>query len=414
MNIGMKTKIRIKALMMLMVAVITITTASTRLKAFTGQCSGAPVTLPFIDVQNTFFYCQIAEAYFSGLTNGTSATTYGPAETVTREQMAAFVTRAMDQSLKRGSQRAALDQFWTNQGGAALALTTVGDGPKAVASDGTDLWVANYNSGTVSRIRASDGAKVGADWTGATHANSVLVAMGRVFVTGFFSGPAFGGPGLLYEIDPTQPGGPVTTLSGNLGVGPVGMAFDGQRIWTSNYGTGETGTGSISIVTPSPFTLTTVTTGFDGCQGILWDGANIWMTDSTNHQLIKLDSSGGVLMSVSVLGGSQFPVFDGTNIWVPNHNSNNVSVVRATGGAAGTVLATLTGNGLNAPNQAAFDGERIMVTNGLGNSVSLWKASDLTPIGSYSTGATTLPGALCSDGLNFWITLYGPGKLARF
>lgn len=404
----MRTRLVIRTIIFITV-VTTLTVASRTLRANTGTCSGAPVTLPFTDVLGNTFFCQIAGAYFSGLTNGTSATTYSPTDKVTREQMAAFVTRAMDQSVRRGSERAALDQFWTNQGDSALALTTVGDSPKAVASDGTDLWVANYSSGTVSRIRASDGAKLGADWTGAVHASAVLVAMGHVFVTGDF----FGSPGKLYGIDPAQPPGTVTTLSSNLGESPVAMAFDGQRIWTANFGTGVTGSGSVTVVALNPLDVTTITTGFNGCQGILWDGATIWVTDYASHQLMKLDSNGDVLMSVSVLSGAQFPVFDGTNIWVPNHNAGSVSVVRATGGASGTVVATLTGNGLSNPNQAAFDGERIMVTNGT-DRVSVWKASDLTPIGSYSTGANTLPGGVCSDGLNFWFTLYGPGKLARF
>ncbi len=51
----------------------------------------------------------------------------------------------------------------------------------------------------------------------------------------------------------------------------------------------------------------------------------------------------------------------------------------------GTLVATLTGNGLNA-RQAAFDGERILVTNYEGDSVSLWKSSDLSPVGTFSTG----------------------------
>ncbi len=98
---------------------------------------------------------------------------------------------------------------------------------------------------------------------------------------------------------------------------------------------------------------------------------------------------------------------------MPNINSSTVSVVRATGSFAGTVLATFSGNGLNVPESAAFDGERILVTN-QGDSVSLWKATDFTPIGNFSTGASTVPAGACSDGLNFWITLNGTSKLARF
>jgi hypothetical protein len=44
------------------------------------------------------------------------------------------------------------------------------------------------------------------------------------------------------------------------------------------------------------------------------------------------------------------------------------------------VLAKLTANGLNSPSQAAFDGERILVTNIFGDSVSLWRATDLAPL----------------------------------
>jgi hypothetical protein len=76
--------------------------------------------------------------------------------------------------------------------------------------------------------------------------------------------------------------------------------------------------------------------------------------------------------------------------------------------------ATLTGNGLSGPLSAAFDGERILITLFDGNGVSLWRATDLTPLGNGSTGASTLPYGACSDGLNFWVTLFASGQLARF
>lgn len=93
---------------------------------------------------------------------------------------------------------------------------------------------------------------------------------------------------------------------------------------------------------------------------------------------------------------------------------NSMVVVRATGALQGTVLATLTGNGLNGPYEAAFDGERIMVTNLGADTVSLWRASDLTPLGSVSMGAGAGPHGVCSDGVNFRITLGFTNKLARF
>lgn len=396
----------------LIVTIITITAASMRLKADTGTCGGVTTTLPFTDVMSSIFFCQIAEAYFSGLTNGTTATTYSPSSNVTREQMAAFMTRTMDQSLKHKSKRAALDQFWTTQTENDLGLTGVGTHPLLVASDGADLWVANVGNHTVSRVKAADGSLLGT-WTSANSAVGVLPAIGKVFVTGFAN------PGKLYQIDPSQSPGAVTTVTNSLGAFPVGIGFDGQRIWTANFGTGAHNTGSISIVDLTSVTVTTVTTGFDQPRGVIYDGANIWVTDQGDNMLKKLDSSGSVIVTVSVGNGPEFPGFDGTNIWVPNQFSGDVSVVRATGGLAGTVLATLTGATLPGgaapvPNQAAFDGERILVTNQNGDSVSLWKASDMTPIGTFPAGTGTDPYGVCSDGLSFWLTLFSPGKLARF
>jgi hypothetical protein len=78
---------------------------SGRMQADTGSCRGVTITLPFTDVMGNPFFCQIAAAYFSGLTNGTSTTTYTPSQLAPREQMAAFVSRTLDQSLKRGSRR---------------------------------------------------------------------------------------------------------------------------------------------------------------------------------------------------------------------------------------------------------------------------------------------------------------------
>jgi hypothetical protein len=357
---------------------------------------------PFTDVSDPSFCPFVLEIFTLGITTGTSPTTYDPASSVSRLQMAAFLSRSVDGVLKRGSRRAALDQFWTTQNATVLGLTTVGGDPLLLKSDGLDIWVANNTSSSVSRVRGSDG-KLLETWTGATSAVGVLVAMGRVFVSGETN------PGNLYRIDPSQTAGAVTTVASNLGNNPLGIAFDGSRIWTaSNFG------GSVSIVTPGatiPWTVTTVTTGFNGPVGILYDGANIWVTDYGASTLLKLDSSGAVLQTVTVGSLPQFPAFDGANIWVPNISSNSVSVVRASSGA---VLQTLTGNGLNGPYVAAFDGQRVLITIFSGDSVSLWKAADLTPIGSFPTGASTFPSGACSDGVNFWITLSNANKLARF
>jgi hypothetical protein len=355
---------------------------------------------PFTDVTDAAFCPFVLEIFTLGITTGTTPTTYDPAASVSRLQMAAFLSRSVDKTLKRGSRRAALNQFWRPQGPVPLALTAVGPDAAHLQSDGTDLWVARVFGDAIARVRTSDG-KLLETWTGADAAQGVLVAPGRVFATGTQN------PGKLYMVDPAQAAGVVTTIA-TPGAFPAGITFDGVRIWTANQ------EGSVSIVTPggpAPWTVTTVTAGLAGAVGALYDGANVWVTDHLFGALLKLNGSGGILQTVTVGSSPQQPVFDGDNIWVPNNGSDSVTVVRASSGA---VLRTLTGNGLDAPLTAAFDGERVLVTNQAGDSVSLWKAADLTPLGTLPTGNATGPFGACSDGLTFWVSLNATGRLIRF
>src|SRR6185503_14457306 len=207
MRINASIRIRTTLLVLL---TVTLTVLSTRLQADTATCGGqSTTTLPFTDgPSSNIFFCSIAEAYFAALTNGTTSTTYSPSANVTREQMAAFVTRTMDESIKRNNKRAAMKKWYLPQIDTAYGFTNIESAALDLKFDGADLWTAN-SLGTVSRVRASDGQVLGT-WTGATGANSILIARGRVFVVGNTS------PGMLYVIDPTQPPGPVTTLLDNL------------------------------------------------------------------------------------------------------------------------------------------------------------------------------------------------------
>ena len=355
---------------------------------------------PFTDVAADTFCPFVLEIFTLGITTGTTPTTYDPASSVSRLQMAAFLSRTVDRALQRLQLRSSLRQFSTPQNVQSLGMTSIGLLPIFIESDGADLWVTagNFGSGFVTRVRASDGKLLGT-WTGADSCENVLVALGKVFV------PASSAPGKLYRIDPSQPAGSVTTVSTAVGNNPMGIAFDGERIWTAN------GSGSVSQVTPAaaaPFPVVTIV-GFQSPRGILYDGTNVWITDYNASRLIKLQATGAVLQTVTVGFHPNYPNFDGTNIWVPNEGSNSVSVVRA---SSGVVLATLTGNGLDMPKQAAFDGQRVLVTNYNGNSVSLWKAADLTAIGTFPVGV--LPNGVCSDGVDFWIAVLGNTTVTRF
>jgi hypothetical protein len=356
--------------------IASLTVLSTRLQADTGSCGGVTITLPFNDVMASPFFCQIAAAYYSGLTNGTTATTYSPTDTVTREQMAAFTTRTLDQSLKRGNRRAIAQQWWQPKISDALRITPLTDGPLGIAWDGADLWVSGY-PGKVFRVRASDG-KLLETWTGVSSPQKILIAGGRVFITGS-TDPSF--PSQLFVIDPAQPPGAATIFKSPLPLGMNGITFDGQFIWTSQ------GSGSITRIPISGGAETTFNT-FSQPADILWDGENLWVADGGVNQVKRVDPTTGAVLEFIPVGNIPVTLlFDGINLWVGNNTSNSVTVIRATGSLRGTVLATLTGNGLNGPNDIAFDGERVLIVNSTGASVSLFKASDLSPLGTLSLGA---------------------------
>lgn len=359
---------------------------------------------PFTDVSPVF--CPfVLEMYYMGITAGTSPTTFSPDVPITRGQAAVFVTRGLDQALARSSSRAALGQWWTTTPhyDLGLGVTSVGSDPEWVTSDGADLWVANRGDATVSRVRASDGKLLGT-WTGLGQPQQIVVALGRVLVLSRSGG--------LYVIDPTQPEG-AAHFAAPTGPISFSMTFDGARIWVSS-GDGSAGSmGLIQIVTPAataPWSITSVTNAQYPLNGTMgFDGSNVWLFD-LNGFMLRLDASGSVSRVVQGPYALGYPAFDGTNFWVPS--ASGLGVVNALNGS----VVTLTGNGMVAPSVAAFDGQRVLVTSGSGsvNTVSLWKAADLTPLGYAFTGNSTRPLGVCSDGNNFWITLSGSGQLARF
>jgi YVTN family beta-propeller protein len=363
---------------------------------------------PFTDVPSGGFCPLILEIYNLEITFGITTTTFGPTDSVQRQQMAAFLARNYERTTSRTSRRAALGQWWSesrpryDQG---FGLTTVGTSPNSLQSDGFDLWVPNSGTDTVSRVRGSDG-QVKATWTGASTAVATLVALGRVFVIG-----SAAGKGKLFSINPaTQVGTTVTTLISDLGDIPQEMTFDGTRIWTTNQT-------SVSIIDTSTWTATKRT--IDAPYGIAFDGNNVWVTSFSANGVKKLDSAGNVLKTVVTGSSPVRMVFDGDNLWVTDNSDNSLTVVRVSDGVVVKQFSAANGNqnGINIPQGVAFDGQRILVTSIGGASdgvLSLFKASDLSIIGNLTTDGAIDPGAVCSDGVYFWISFFTSNAIGRY
>src|SRR5215475_14269087 len=96
------SRLRLGALKLLSIALV----------AFAAGVSQALPCGPFTDVSSADPFCPVVlEIFTLGITTGTTPTTYDPASNVTRVQMAVFLSRTVDGVLKRGSRRAALNQF---------------------------------------------------------------------------------------------------------------------------------------------------------------------------------------------------------------------------------------------------------------------------------------------------------------
>ena len=376
--------------------------------ASANPCGTGDYPFPFTDVAaiGDAFCPGIMQAYVTGVSRGTTATTFGPTDPVSRTQMTTFLQRSLDQSLSRIGRRAAMGQWWTSSDLPALQSIAVGNALHC-AADGKAVWTAT--NGAVVKVQASTGSIVGT-WTGTTESRAVQVAAGKVFAVG----GAAGSPGSLYLIDPTAAPGAATVAAANLGVDPEALAFDGTRLWTANANPG-----SVSIVTPQaslPYPVTTVTTGFGMLSGILFDGTNVWVTDPSTDpgRLLRLDSAGSIVQAVTVGASPRGPVFDGANIWVPNAFGSSVTVVQASTGAIVATIAATAANKLNGPYGATFDGQRVLVTNIGGSTVSVFNAADLSFIVNVSMGASAFPYSPCSDGINFFVPVANANALVRF
>ena len=375
----------------------------------------------FTDVSPAF--CPyVLEMYYLGITAGTSATTFSPDNPVTRGQAAVFVSKAINQTLARSSRHAALGQWWTatssSSWSAGLGITPMPDYPGpfgAMASDGTDIWVAGYSS--VFRFRASDGRYL-ETWTidATAVASWLLVATGRVFV-GAFPVPGGGSPlGSLYIINPSQTAGNATLVA-TLPSNQLALAFDGANIWSADAS-------DVSIITLSPtapWPVSTITTGFQYPVGVVFDGSNVWVADDGPCALLKVDNSGAVLQTVSLGSAGCYlnqPVFDGSNLLVPNRGVG-LNVVRVSDGAVVKTISPSTDGG---PDRAAFDGERILVVSDGGGQDSppdlmLLRAADFSILREeiFSPFGGSAPGGGTTDGLNFWVLFDVNGPvLARY
>jgi hypothetical protein len=229
----------------------------------------------------------------------------------------------------------------------------VGASPRGIAFDGANMWVANYGSGSVSVLRASDGFLV------------------RTLTIGSFPDAiAFDGANMWVANPMPYGSGSVSVLRASdglhvmtptVGASPYGIAFDGANMWVTNFNGSN-----VSVLRASDGVHVMTPTVGSNPDGIAFDGANMWVANNGSTSVSVLRASDGFHVMTPTVGAKPFAIaFDGANTWVTNQNGNSVSVLRASDGFH--VMTSTVGL---APQGIAFDGAFMWVVNGGSSSVS--------------------------------------------
>jgi YVTN family beta-propeller protein len=263
---------------------------------------------------------------------------------------------------------------WYEDPARAKTFPAGGNSPFGLAFDGTNIWVANNQSDTVSKVNAVTGVSTN-----------------------------------------------ITLPVGSL---PFEVAFDGTNIWVTDNGTGKVSkivaaTGAV-VGSGFPTSLVAPVAG-SGPAGIAFDGTNIWVTNSVPGTVSKLNPATGAIVdefatsvgTAQVLAADADPIgvaFDGTNIWVANNATATVSKINR---AAGTFVEFPTNNGQQSqPWGIAFDGTSIWVANGLPNSVSKIDPADGSILTEVVSGGL-VPQELAFDGRYMWVSNNGSGDVSK-
>ena len=247
--------------------------------------------------------------------------------------------------------------------------------------DGTHVWVANYDQGTVIELDASTGA----------YSNGSLAA--STFSAGEYNPEAISSDGThvwvalgnghyLTELDASTGAVVQTIQMAALGNQTDGVVSDGTHVWVTNYdedtvveldaATGAYANGSLAA--------STIAVGGNP-EGVTADGNHVWVANSSDGTVTELDASTGAYSNGSV-AASTFRVgsrpvgvsSDGTNVWVTNYGTTTVSEINIladipsvakftpASGPVGTVV-TIKGTNLSGATKVTFNGLKGTITS---------------------------------------------------
>lgn len=190
------------------------------------------------------------------------------------------------------------------------------DQPGGFFADGASIWVANYRHGSVSKLLASTGERVGTCPTGERPKNFAFDGT-HLWVTNEASASVT----KLVEATGVEVGTYPVGVTGWLG----GLVCDDTHVWVC-----ATGQGSVTKLAVDTGAVIWQRPAGNGPSDIAFDGTHLWVTDPGWGKITKLDAaSGAVVETIGGLAGPGAMVFDGTCMWVANYAGDSVMVYLA-------------------------------------------------------------------------------------
>jgi len=181
--------------------------------------------------------------------------------------------------------------------------------PYGLASDGENIWSANFVTDTVAKIprAATDLSEVqffplnitnGASWAVAFDGCCLWFTLYNL--------------NLVVRLNPANS----ETLRIQVGLSPMGIAFDGDFVWVCNNGSQSL---SVIDVETCQVVRTIAVTGDP--ISTAFDGTHIWVAANPNS-LFKIEKPWGEpeLVTNRLVNDSRYMVFDGTHLWISSRN----------------------------------------------------------------------------------------------
>jgi YVTN family beta-propeller protein len=268
--------------------------------------------------------------------------------------------------------------------GKIVAEIPVGQRPTSVAADG-GIWVANFDSGTLSHVdpqtkKVVSVTNAGGTPTGlATGADSVWVSNG------------FGGRVLRVD---EQSGRVTATIP--IGGHPGGIAVDRNAIWVANATTD-----TVARIDPSSLQVANIQVG-GGPTAVAVGAGSVWVANGLERTLTRIDSATGTVLRrrIALRFAPTGVAFGAGSVWVTGTAADSLARVNPKTDQSSASIPV--GDG---PTGVVVFARRVWVANTFGRALSEIDPARNTVVRTIGIGGS--PQGLASSKGQLWVAAYG-------